>query len=161
MLGIIIKFLQLRIADKLLQGLGIDNLVTAGLGWGCDITAKLTSSMRVPGFRRLRISDREELDEVNNTTDTIVVMSMKKPEIIIDMNIALKTINQELRLPMVGLDSFWELLLGTTGPFVIKKAMGILTSARCCELDPLRRAGLLGTLQEYHELCQALPQVWM
>ena len=77
MLGIIIKFLQLRIADKLLQGLGIDNLVTAGLGWGCDITARLTSSMRVPGFRRLRISDREELDEVNNTTDTIVVMSMK------------------------------------------------------------------------------------
>ena len=77
MLGIIIKFLQLRIADKLLQGLGIDNLVTAGLGWGCDITARLTSSMRVPGFQRLRISDRGELDEVNIIKDNRIVMSMK------------------------------------------------------------------------------------
>ena len=77
MLGIIIKFLQLRIADKLLQGLGIDNLVTAGLGWGCDITARLTSSMRVPGFRRLRISDRGELDEVNIIKENRIVMSMK------------------------------------------------------------------------------------
>ena len=49
----------------------------AGLGWGCDITARLTSSMRVPGFRRLRISDRGELDEVNIIKDNRIVMSMK------------------------------------------------------------------------------------
>ena len=66
---------------------------------------------------------------------------------------------QVLTLPRVGLDDFWEILLGTTGPFVIRRAMGILTSARCCELLDLREAGLLGTLQEYHELCQLLPQV--
>ena len=65
-----------------------------------------------------------------------------------------------LNLPRVGLDDFWELLLGATGPFVIRRAMGILTSARCCELMERRQAGQLGTLQEYHELCQFLPQVF-
>lgn len=67
---------------------------------------------------------------------------------------------QVLNLPRVGLDDFWELLLGATGPFVIRRAMGILTSARCCELLELRQGGQAGTLQEYHELCQILPQVF-
>ena len=65
-----------------------------------------------------------------------------------------------LNLPRVGRDDSWELLLGATGPFVIRRANGILTSARCCELLNMRRAGMLGTLQEYHELCHFLPQVF-
>ena len=53
---------------------------------------------------------------------------------------------QLLNLPRLGRDSYWELLLATTGPFVLRRAMGILTSARCIELLDLREAGQLGTL---------------
>ena len=66
---------------------------------------------------------------------------------------------QLLNLPRLGRDSYWELLLATTGPFVLRRAMGILTSARCIELLDLREAGQLGTLRQYHDLCQLLPQV--
>ena len=66
---------------------------------------------------------------------------------------------QLLNLPRVGRESYWELLLATTGPFVLRRAMGILTSARCIELLDLREAGRLGTLRQYHDLCQLLPQV--
>ena len=66
---------------------------------------------------------------------------------------------QLLNLPRLGRESYWELLLASTGPFVLRRAMGILTSARCIELLDLREAGLLGTLQQYHDLCQLLPQV--
>ena len=66
---------------------------------------------------------------------------------------------QLLNLPRLGRDSYWELLLATTGPFVLRRAMGILTSTRCIELLDLREAGRLGTLRQYHNLCQLLPQV--
>ena len=52
-----------------------------------------------------------------------------------------------------------ELWLFSTGTFVIKRAMGILTSARCAELLPLRQARLTGNLRDYYYLCGFLPQV--
>ena len=59
----------------------------------------------------------------------------------------------------LGVHSKWELWLAATGPFVLRRAMGILTSARCIELIDLRRASLTGSLTDYYELCQVLPQV--
>ena len=67
--------------------------------------------------------------------------------------------SQILNLPRVGIPDKWEIWLAASGPFVIRRAMGILTSARCVELVTLRRAGMTGDLTEYYQLCQSLPQV--
>jgi hypothetical protein len=67
---------------------------------------------------------------------------------------------QWLNLPQVDEGEKWELWLTATGPFVIKKAMAVLTSTRCAELVTPRTEHRTGNLEQYKELAQ-MPQVWI
>jgi hypothetical protein len=138
---------QLAIADKLLQTLGTESLVVAGLQWGggaVAVDAKITPRLPLPlPYQQLLISNRAGLDQVVTAHCTLRCTAPL----------------QLLNLPLVAADQRAELFMVATGSFVIRRAHGILTSMRCVELLPLRRAGLLGNLREYHELCCELPQV--
>ena len=57
----------MRIADRLLNCLGVEVLMAAG-GWPDEVLAKITPKMTsLPGFETVLISDRVRLDQVIHT----------------------------------------------------------------------------------------------
>ena len=58
-------FYQVRIADRLLNCLGVEPLITADLSWTTEILARITPGVTsLPGFRVFLVSERLGLDQV-------------------------------------------------------------------------------------------------
>jgi len=103
-----------------------------------------TNSSDLLDYLRVPVADRQQLKDVR--TSTIDRSLTNHPP-------------QTLTMHQLGPDDRWELVLLATGEYVVRRAMAVLTGARCAELRPSRCEGRTGSQTNYNTLASELPQV--